>query len=64
MKTLFENLNDGAFVVTRDKKNELMLGFYHDVFDKTGDIMRIFEPIAPVNIFSTEEIMDYIKFAK
>lgn len=64
MKTLFEILNDGAFVVTRDEKNELMLGFYHDVFDVNGDTTRLFEPIAPINIFSTEEIINYIKTAK
>lgn len=63
MKTLFEILNDGAFVVTRDEKNELMLGFYHDVF-LNNEIMRVFEPIAPLDIFSAEEIMDYIKTAK
>lgn len=61
---LFENLNDGAFVVTRDENNELKVGFYHDVFDVCGDTMRIFEPIAPVDILSTEEIMNYIKEAR
>jgi len=64
MKKMYEILNNNAFVVTRDEKNELMLGFYHDVFDKTGDTMRIFEPIAPVKIFSMEEILNYINNAE
>ena len=64
MKMLFENLNDGAFVVTRDENNELKAGFYHDVFDVNGDTMRVFESIAPVDILSTEEILNYIKEAK
>lgn len=64
MKMLFENLNDGAFVVTRDENNELKAGFYHDVFDVNGDTMRVFESIAPVDVLSTEEIMNYIKEAK
>lgn len=64
MKMTNEVLNDGAFVVTRDENNILQLGFYHDVFNIDGSIERIFEPIGPVNIFSTKEIMDYIAEAK
>lgn len=64
MAMLFENLNDGAFVVTRDKNNELKAGFYHDVFDVNGDTMRIFEPIAPVDMLTNREILGYIQEAK
>jgi hypothetical protein len=63
MKTLYENLNDGAFVVTKNEKGELLLGFYHDVLS-IDTIERIFEPIAPVDYFSVEDIMEYIKQAK
>lgn len=63
MKTTYEILNDGAFVVTKDEKGELMLGFYHEALFM-GTIERIFEPIAPVDYFSIEEIMKYIKQAK
>lgn len=64
MKMLFENLNDGAFVVTRDENNELKAGFYHDVFDVNGDTMRIFEPIAPVDMLTNREILGYVQEAK
>ena len=64
MKMMYEILNDGAFVVTRNEKNELILGFYHDVFDVNGDTMRVFEPIAPVDTFSREKIINYINSAK
>lgn len=64
MAMLFENLNDGAFVVTRDENNELKAGFYHDVFDVNGDTMRIFEPIAPVDMLTNREILGYIQEAK
>lgn len=65
MKTLFENLNDGAFVATRDENGELLIGFYHDVFYKGSDeTLRMFEPIAPFDIFTTAQIMNYIKAAK
>ena len=57
-------LNDNAFVITRDEKNKLMFGFYHDVFDVNGDTTRIFEPIGYFNNFTTEEIINYIKEAK
>lgn len=64
MKMMYEVLNDGAFVVTRNENNVLQLGFYHDVFDVDGNTERIFEPIAPINIFSIEEIINYIAEAK
>lgn len=64
MAMLFENLNDGAFVVTRDENNELKAGFYHDIFDVNGDTMRIFEPIAPVDMLTNREILGYIQEAK
>lgn len=64
MKKTYEILNNNAFVVTRDEKNELMLGFYHDVFNAHGDVERIFEPIAPVEIFTVEEILNYINNAE
>ena len=52
MKMLYEILNNGAFVVTKSEKtNELVLGFYHDVFYQ-GDTMRIFEPLGPIKNFS------------
>lgn len=63
MKTTYEILNNGAFVVTKDEKGELQLGFYHE-FLSMGTIERIFEPIAPVDYFSIEEIMEYIAQAK
>jgi len=63
MKT-YEILNNNAFVVTRNENNELLLGFYHDVFDVKGDTMRIFEPIAPVEAFTVTEILDYINSAE
>lgn len=63
MKTTYEILNEGAFVVTKNEKGELMLGFYHSVLS-IDTIERIFEPIAPVNYFSAEEIMEYIEQAK
>lgn len=64
MAMLFENLNDGAFVVTRDENNELKAGFYHDVFNVNGDTMRIFESIAPVDMLTNREILGYIQEAK
>ena len=63
MKATYEILNDGAFVVTKDEKGDLMLGFYHDVYSN-GTIERIFESIAPIDYFSTKEIMEYIEQAK
>lgn len=63
MKATYEILNDGAFVVTKDEKGELMLGFYHDVYSN-NTIERIFESIAPIDYFSTKEIMEYIEQAK
>lgn len=63
MKATYEILNDGAFVVTKDEKGQLMLDFYHDVY--SNDIIeRIFESIAPIDYFSTKEIMEYIEQAK
>lgn len=63
MKMLYEILNNGAFVVTKSEKgNELLLGFYHDVYDR-GDTMRIFEPLGPIENFSIPEILDYIESA-
>lgn len=62
MKITYEILNDGAFVVTKID-NELLFGFYHDVYN--GDSKeRIFEPLAPVNVFSHEEIFELLKTAK
>lgn len=62
MKTTYEILNDGAFVVTKTETGELVLGFYHDVFYH-GDTERIFEPLGPIEIFSIPEILDYIESA-
>lgn len=64
MAMFFELLNNNAFVATRDEKGVLMIGFYHDTFDINGDTTRIFEPIASIDNFSIEEIMEYIKSAK
>lgn len=65
MKTLFENLNDGAFVATRDENGKLLIGFYHDIFYENSDeMLRIFEPIAPFDILSTSQILNYIKSAE
>ena len=63
MKNTYEILNNGAFVVTKDKCGQLVMGFYHDVFN-ADKIERIFEPIAPIDIFSTSEVMEYIYEAK
>ena len=56
----YEILNDGAFVVTKDKEEGLLsFGYYHNVYN--GDTEeRIFEPIAPVNAVETEEIIKYL----
>lgn len=63
MKQTYEILNNNAFIVTKNEKGELMLGFYHDVLSN-GTIERIFEPIAPVDYFSIEQIMEYINQAE
>lgn len=63
MKKTYEILNNGAFVVTKDEKGQLILGFYHDVYSN-DTTERIFESLAPVDFFSTEEIMAYIEQAE
>ncbi len=61
MKTTFEILNDGAFVVTKID-NELLVGFYHDVYN--GDTTeRIFEPIRPLENCTIEMLLNYCKEA-
>lgn len=62
MKQTYEILNDGAFVVTKNEKGELLLGFYHDVLS-LDTIERVFEPIAPIDYFSPEQIIEYINQA-
>lgn len=64
MAMSFELLNNNAFVATRDEKNTLMIGFYHDVFDVNGDTTRIFEPITSFGNITIEEIAEYIKQAE
>lgn len=64
MAILFETLNDNTFVATKDEKGVLMIGFYHDIFDINGDTMRMFEPIAPFEDMTIEEIAEYIKQAE
>ena len=61
----FEKLHDGAFIVTKcDDSNKLYAGFYHDVFDSYGNTYRIFEPIAPLEVLSTEQIINLINEAE
>jgi len=62
MKKTYEILNDGAFVVTKNEQGTLTLGYYHDVFSQ-GVIERVFESIAPVDIFTIDQIMEYIEKA-
>lgn len=65
MAIFFENLHNGAFVVTKlSDSKELYVGFYHDVLDTYGDTLRMFEPLAPLDEVSTEEIMNLINKAK
>jgi len=65
MAEYVEKLHDGAFVVTKfDDSNKLYAGFYHDVFDSFGNTTRIFEPIAPLDILPTEEIINLINKAE
>ena len=65
MAMFFENLHDGAFVVTKlSDSNVLYAGFYHDVIDTYGDTLRMFEPLAPLDALSTEEIINLINKAK
>ena len=63
MKKTYEILNNGAFVVTKNEQGELLLGYYHDVFSQ-DTIERLFEPIAPIGFFTTEQIMQYIENAE
>ena len=55
---LYEMINNNAFVVTR-VDNELMVGYYHDVYNSYGETERIFEPLCPLSVINAEELYKY-----
>ena len=59
----YEILNDGAFVVTKDTDNRILVGYYHDVYNN-GSCERIFEPIAPLDVLTPEDLIRYIQVAE
>lgn len=57
----FEILRNGSFVITKNEKDEIVFGGYHDVYTKDGEKSRIFEAFAPIEELTLGKLFYFLQ---